>query len=178
LFWERLKSLFQRPSITQIDEHQFWKIIALFDWSQKSNRAIMQPAIDALAKFPLESLHQFDETLAAKLYALDREEYAHPTGFGIEYFSVDMFLYNRCSVVGNGKSFYERVLKNPSMMHKHMDFESLLNLTNHAARQQGIEDFFTATQLSYETFSNEAGWQNVHFPDGLPPGHLPKHQRK
>jgi hypothetical protein len=114
LFWKRLKSLFQRPSIIHIDECQFWKIIALFDWSKEGDDdAVMRPAIDALAQLDLNALHEFDEILAAKLYALDREEYARPTGFGIEYFSVDMFLYNRCCAVGNGKAFYERVLKNP-----------------------------------------------------------------
>jgi hypothetical protein len=179
LFWERLKNLFQRPSIAHIDERQFWKIIALFDWSKEGDDdAVMRPAIDLLAKLPLECLQQFDEILAGKLYTLDAEPYAKPTGFGINHFSVDMFLYNRCCVVGNGKAFYERVLKNPSLMIKELDFESLLYLTYRAGLQKGIQDYHSLTQVSYETFSNEAGWQNVHFPDGLPPGHLPKHQRK
>jgi hypothetical protein len=179
LLWERLKSLIQRRTITHVDERQFWKIIALFDWSKEGDDyAVMRPAIDLLARSSVEILGQFDEILAAKLYALDREEYARPTGFGIEYFSVDMFLYNRCCVVGNGKEFYERVLKNPSLMNKHMDFESLLYLTERAARKQGIEDFFTSTQFSYETYSNEDGWKNAYSPDDKSPGYIPKDRRK
>jgi hypothetical protein len=161
-----------------MDENQFWEIIALFDWSHEGdNQAVMRPAIEALAKLDPEALHEFDEILAAKLYALDTQAHARPTGFGVDHSSVDSFLYNRCGVVINGRDHYERALHNPSLMVKDLYFDSVLYLTFHAGLQKGIQDHFTFTQASYETFSNEAGWQNVDFPDNLPPGHLPKHQR-
>ncbi|MEO8612493.1 MAG: DUF4240 domain-containing protein [Chloroflexota bacterium] len=95
-----------------MDENQFWDMIALFDWSHEGDdRAVMRPAIDALAKLDPEALHAFDEILAAKLYALDTQAHAQPTGLGDRHFSVDSFLYTRCCVVVNGKVFYERVLK-------------------------------------------------------------------
>ena len=179
LTFESLLGLFTGElPIDRVDEANFWKLIAKFDWSKDNNRAIMQPAIDALGKLNRETLQEFDEILAAKLYTLDTRQFAKSTGFGDKHYSVDMFLYNRCYVVANGKSIYGHVLKTPSVMDKNMDFESLLYLTYYAALQQGIDDYSHHTQVSYETFSNEKGWEAVHFPEGLPPGHLPKYQRK
>jgi hypothetical protein len=161
-----------------MDEEKFWAIIALFDWSYEGyDQSVMQPAIAALSKLDLDSLREFDEILAAKLYALDAQQYADPTGFGSEHFSVDAFLYNRCAVVANGREFYDHVLNNPAYMPKESEFETILYLAYLAALEKGITDYEHFAALSYETFSNEAGWKNADFPDNLPPGHLPKHQR-
>lgn len=68
-------------------------------------------------------------------------------------------MYARCAVVANGREFYERVLANPKAMPKDLDFESLLFLT-HAAweRKTGDEYEGFETSVSYETYSNAAGW--------------------
>jgi hypothetical protein len=158
-----------------MDEQQFWKIIGLFDWSKPDDdQAVMQPASDQLARLGLEALDSFAEILAAKLYALDSQRYAQSTGFGTDHYSVDMFLYNRCFVVARGQAFYEQVLNDPTLMSVDFDFESLLYLVSDAASQQGIADYDPETRVSYETFSNEAGWKGVAFPKELPPGHRPK----
>lgn len=158
-----------------MDEQQFWEIIGLFDWSEQNDaQAVMQPAIDYLSKLSLEELKRFDEILTNRLYMLDSYQYAQSTGFGTEHFSVDMFLYNRCFVVARGKTFFERVFNEPTLMSFDFDFEDLLYLVSEAAIQQGIDNYESDTQISYETFSNEEGWKGVIFPDELPPGHRPK----
>jgi uncharacterized protein DUF4240 len=105
----------------------------------------MRPTIYLLARSDLDILRQVDETLAAKRYALDREEYARSTGFGIDHYSVDMFLYNRCFVIANGNAFYERVLKQLSLMDKQMDFKSLFTQLKRWCGSRGL-NFYT-TQL-------------------------------
>ena len=70
----------------------------------------MKPAIDALSQLTVADLQAFDEILTQKLYALDTQAHATPTGFGTEPFSVDLFLYQRCVAVVNGREHYELVL--------------------------------------------------------------------
>ena len=160
-------------------ETQFWYIIESFDWTKEGdNNAVMEPAIDILSRLTQAERKEFDEILAEKLYLLDTHAHAVPTGFGVDYFSVDLFLYARCGVLVNGKRFYENILHNPAKMLKELDFEPLLYLTSKAASRAGFEDYDHTTKLSYETFSNEDGWKHVNVDDGLPEGHKPKHQRK
>ena len=158
-----------------MEDCAFWEIIRLFDWSEaQDDNEIMQSAINRLTQLSLEELHEFDEILATKLYALDAEKYAKDIGFGSEhYLSADMFLYVRCWVVAHGKAFYEQVMNDPALMPKDLEFESLLYLTSEAANQKGIDDYFYDTRISYETFSNQNGWKDADFPDNLPPGHRP-----
>jgi hypothetical protein len=160
-----------------VDEAKFWQIIESFDWTKKGDDvAVMQPAIDTLAKLTEADLNQFDEILTKKLYDLDTQAHATSTGFGVDHFSVDSFLYERCCVVVNGRAYYERVLNNPTLMPKELWFDAVLYLAYRASIIMGIEDYFSYTGL-YETFSNEAGWRDADFPDELPPGHKPSQQR-
>jgi hypothetical protein len=161
-----------------MDEYLFWELIESFDWSKDGNDdAVMQLAIDRLSQMDITELQSFDEILAAKLFGLDTWEHARQTGFGTEHYSVDSFLYIRCRAVANGNAFYQSVLADPLKIPSDLEFESLIYLTGEAARKKGIDDYFADTQLSYETFSNEKGWEGTHLPDNLPPGHKPKHQR-
>lgn len=148
-----------------MNDHEFWKIIDLLDWSKEDDQAVIQPAVDALAKLGIEALQSFDEILAAKLYALDTEQHAQPDDDS--YFSNDLFLYNRCYVVGQGQTFYEQVLAKPEEMPIGVDywFEVLLSLTQNAAEKLGVDDYHHITQVSYETFSNLEGWKNADSPD-------------
>jgi hypothetical protein len=159
-----------------MNEDAFWKIIESFDLLEDGINP--QPAIDILSQMTEQDLRDFDEILAEKLYALDTQAHGIAVGFGVDHFSVDLFLYKRCCVVANGREFYELVLKNPSEMPQDLEYEDLLNLTYSAAVEKGLEDYRHSTKLSYETFSNAEGWQNAKFPDALPLGHKPKHQRE
>lgn len=161
-----------------MDEDKFWQIIESFDWSMEGyDHAVMKPAIDTLSQMTVADLRRFGEILAQKLYALDTQAHAAPTGFGTEHFSVDTFLYQRCVVVVNGRALYEQVLNHQRQIPKDLEFEMLLNLTDSAAEEMGLDDYLDDTTVSYETFSNKAGWKDADFPDALPPGHKPPHQR-
>ena len=161
-----------------MDEDLFWQIIESFDWTYEGyDGNVLEPAVKRLCQMTEHDLRQFEEILAEKLYALDTQAHGRAVGFGVDYFSVDSFLYTRCAVVINGRSFYDHVLKNPHEMPEDLSFESVLYLADDAAEQMGLEDYFHITRLDYETFSNEDGWKDAHFPAALPPGHRPIHQR-
>jgi hypothetical protein len=76
---------------------------------------------------------------------------------------VDGFLYARCLVVANGREFYDAVHSDPTTMPKDADFEAILMLAADAYdRKTGLVwDELDETDVSYETFSNEAGWPPI-----------------
>lgn len=160
-----------------MDNAQFWRVIGLFDWDREGDdRAVLEPAIDALSRLPLEEIAAFEELLSQKLYALDTLAHARNVGEDAyvdksEYFSVDTFLYARCCVVANGEALYSAVLAHPSEFPEDVEFEALLGLASAAVeRQTGVAPEGFDTSVSYETFSNEAGWAPATAP---PPGWPP-----
>jgi hypothetical protein len=107
----------------------------------------------------------FQEILAQKLYDLDGRAWARESGPEIwlgepDQLSVDAFLYARCAVVARGRDIYSGVRADPTRMPKDAEFESLLYVASTAyERKTGLEwDDLDDTEMSYETFSNEAGW--------------------
>jgi len=147
-----------------MDEATFWSLIDRFDWSKDEDDDIIEPAVVALALLPDSQIADFQQILARKLYALDGRAWARNSGESWwgepDRLSVDGFLYARCLVVANGREFYEAVLADPTAMPKDADFEPLLMLAADAYdRKTGLEwDDLDDTEVSYETFSNEAGW--------------------
>lgn len=148
-----------------MDNAQFWRIINLLDWERSDDdQAVLEPAIAALSQLPEGEIAGFEELLSQKLYALDT--LGHATNVGedayvdkSEYFSVDTFLYARCCVVANGEALYTSVLEHPSEFPKDVEFEALLSLASSAyERKTGVAPEGFDTSVSYETFSNEAGW--------------------
>ena len=101
-----------------LDEDLFWKIIALLDWSQSENAAILKPAVEKLTTYPVHYMYLFQDMLSEKLFHLDSKAHALNIGEDAwadnQYFSVDQFLYARCCVVANGKEAYYQVLENPT----------------------------------------------------------------
>ena len=143
-------------------EDRFWSIIALFDWSKEGNdEAVVEPAVAALAQMPLACIHQFEDILSEKLWLLDTSAHAkaslgnHPE----ESLSVDYFLYDRCAVVANGKSFYEDVLNHPTNFPVGVSFSALLNITSDAYERKTGQDFVHVPVFNYETYSNINGWK-------------------
>jgi hypothetical protein len=147
-----------------MNEQDFWRVIILFDWEKTGeDDAVLKPAIEALSNLSLENISKFEELLSQKLYALDTKAHAQNIGEDSwsdgKYFSVDGFLYARCCVVANGLELYESVLKDPTEFPKDIEFEALLGLARmayEAKTKQECEGFDTS--VSYETYSNEAGW--------------------
>lgn len=142
---------------------EFWKIIALFDWSQEGDdEAVMRPAIDALIALGREEILAFEEILAKKLYLLDTKKHALACYRGdLAQLSVDDFLYSRCVVVANGKEFFDEVRYNPGHMPQNLEFEALLSLAEIAYEEilgDQLSEILT-TEYSYETYANSAGWE-------------------
>lgn len=148
-----------------MNDPEFWDLIGKLDWKQAGDdEAVCLPVVEALAAKPVSSIEAFEETLAQKLHALDTEAHAREIGdeayTGLhDHFSVDWFLYVRCCVVANGKRTFETVLKNPKRMPKGMEFEALLQVAAEAYQAKTGEDFAFIPSVSYETFSNKAGWK-------------------
>jgi Protein of unknown function (DUF4240) len=151
-----------------MDEAQFWAIIALLNWQTLNCEAILAPAVKALSAYSKENIKVFHDILNKKLYALDGRRFAEQLGSnkysqnGDNYFSVDSFLYARCCVVANGQKFYEPVLKNPNKMPKEYTFESLLYLPKEAftlKTKRNNYDYYP--EIWSETFSNSSGWDGI-----------------
>lgn len=154
------------PSAPPMDDEAFWRIIGLLDWDETGDDdAVVEPAVAALAALSPDAITGFEETLSRKLYALDTQAHAREIGEDAyagdeEDFSADTFLYARCCVVANGRDVYESVLADPAQFAKDMDFEALLEVAATAfERRTGEDPEFFDTSVSYETFSNEAGWK-------------------
>jgi hypothetical protein len=124
---------------------------------------VIAPAVAALAQMSVADIKRFEDTLADKLYALDTEAHAREIGEEAfvpgKTFSVDWFLYERCAVVANGSRYYESVLADPTQMPKDMEFEALLSVGSTAHERKTGHHLDHVTPLSYETYSNEAGWR-------------------
>jgi hypothetical protein len=152
-----------------VDDATFWELIDLLDWRREGDDdRVIKPLVDRLASLPDAEIGAFHEALAAKLYALDGRAWAEASGPGIwlgdpDRVAVDEFLYARSAVVARGRGAYDAVLADPGQMPKDAEFEALLYVAANAyERKTGLEwDDLDDTELSYETFSNEAGWPKL-----------------
>ncbi len=139
----------------------FWEITQLI---QLDDDDPLKEARTKLASFTEKRIKQFEEALARKLYRLDTKKHAREIGEQAyrgedDYFSSDYFLYVRCLCVAKGQTFYEKVLKQPSIMPKDEDFEELLSLASEAYEEKTGEEFDYIPSKDYETFSNIKGWK-------------------
>jgi len=143
-------------------EADFWNAINLLDWSKEGDDAkVTQPLVEFLADQPLSHVYRFSDILSEKLWHLDTRAHARvflddPEEEG--YLSADDFLYTRCAVVANGKSYYEKVLANPSLMPADLTFEPLLYVALNAYKRKTGKNFIAPSAYNYETYSNKKGW--------------------
>lgn len=169
-----LKELYvaKGKGLSTFREADFWALIDLLDWSKgEDNHAIIAPVVEALRQKPVEVIFAFQDILSEKLYNLDRQELAENMGTyrfnGDQNFSADTFLYARAVVVANGRAFYQKVLADPTAMPKEYTFESLLRIAPLAYRGKTGLDWAYHTEKSYETFSNQEGWNGHSLVDQL-----------
>lgn len=167
-----------------MNEEQFWKIVSRLNWKLDDDEEIAAPAVKALARLDEEAIHGFEELLAQKLFALDTRAHARAmyegqvdVDDGDQYLSADDFLYRRCFVVAKGRDLYQRVLAQPDQAPSEGDFEALLSLASDAFEEKTGDELEPETSVSYESFSNKAGWaatentRSGQFTSGdVPPG--------
>jgi len=145
-----------------MDEELFWEILDCFNWKKSGDdEVVMLPAVKRLAALPLDDIFAFNDILAEKLYRLDGKQYASACypGQDTNCISGDAFLYDRCSVLINGREFFEEVVSMPGKWPVGFEFESLIYLPQQAyTRKTKDEHYPHCTPLSIETWSNKAGW--------------------
>ena len=150
-----------------MDDATFWDLIAKLDWTHEGDAdKVVEPIVNAIAARRDVEIAGFQNTLAAKLYALDGRAWARESGSDVWWgepnsLSVDGFLYARCAVIANGREFYDLVLADPKLMPKDRGFESLLYVASTAyERKTGLDASgeLDVSNVSFETFSNESGW--------------------
>jgi hypothetical protein len=148
-----------------LSDTQFWQIIDLLDWSKKDYKAILAPAVAALAKMDRANIYLFKDKMSEKLYALDTKAHAKAYLEKEEdsYLSADYFLYVRCAVIAEGKSYYEKVVKKPSEMPSDIDFEPLLSLADEAYTLKTGKEFNYPPLFNYETHQNQEGWATPQY---------------
>ena len=134
-FW--LQSAPSQAKEKQLSEQQFWQLISLLDWEKTGDSdAVIEPLVTYLSNSSIEIIKVFEDILSEKLFMLDGEKFAKEIGKKSYQqnnpFSVDNFLYARCCVVANGKSFFQKVLNNPSKMPKNLTFSVLLRVASKA----------------------------------------------
>lgn len=149
-----------------MDETEFWRLIGLIDVEAldegDEDRAI-HPLYKALIKKSEEELFAFEEQLALHLHAIDGEIYAEHAGDSGG--SDDAFLYARCYVVAKGRTFFEAVKADPTLMPKSIEqwCETLLyphhEAWAHITRRDALAWPFFAS-VSYESGSNPDLWSN------------------
>jgi len=146
-------------------EAAFWTLISLLNWGATGDdEAVIKPVVDSLSELSAEEIYGFEEILTERLHALDAEKYAKEIGEDAyvnneQHFSVYGFLYSRCVIVANGEEFYEQILKLPKDFPKDMEFEALLEIAAKAYEKKTRKEWKYVSQLSYETYSNKAGWK-------------------
>ena len=141
-------------------ETEFWQILAALDWSKTDSNAILAPAVQQLAAMPVVNIYLFADKLAQKLFQLDTKAHgaAYLSNEEGDYLSVDDFLYVRCAIVAEGKTYFESVLSTPSELSSDISFEPLLNLADHAYMLKTGKRFDYHATFNYETYSNKKGW--------------------
>ncbi|MEY4937685.1 MAG: hypothetical protein RIS64_4044 [Bacteroidota bacterium] len=142
-------------------EVQFWQIINGLDWNQEDYTEIVKPAVALLSKLPLSNIYLFQDYLSEKLFRLDTKAHANTyiEKYGDGHLSVDDFLYVRCAVVAEGKTYYEKVLKDPTELPIEISFEPLLSIASEAYGLKTSKKWDYFPIFNYETHSNLEGWK-------------------
>lgn len=146
-----------------MNDSAFWRLLDELDWRhQGDDDRVVAPVIAALTRLPLKEIESFQNILARKLHALDGRAWAREIGSGwwggTTPVSVDEFLYARCAALTNGREQYEALLADPTQMPKDLEFESLLYIALQAWEVKTGDEADLVTDVSYETYSNRAGW--------------------
>lgn len=140
-------------------------MISLLDWSkQGDDDAVIEPLVKALADSPVRHIYEFDDILSSKLFFLDGPAFAREIGESAwqpgRYFSVDVFLYVRCCAVANGFEYFRKLLEDPSLMPKDLDFGALLRVAGEAYSRKTGRPYTYVPAYQIETYSNEEAWED------------------
>lgn len=142
-------------------EEFFWAIMDLCNWKHEGDDGkVLAPVIKQLASMEDEKIFDFEKQMTKLLYDLDTEKLILACEKEDDCVSDDSFLYSRCVALINGKDYYNRVKAGKITELWTMEFESILYVSRRAWElKYGNDDFPYIDKLSYETGSNEKGWE-------------------
>jgi hypothetical protein len=151
-----------------LEDAEFWALIdALGGHPEVQDDQPYEELTTELARGPVERILDFAETLAYKLYQIDRRDLAETPvsdedGSGGRL-SDDGFLYARCAVVVAGASTFAAVLRDGSVFQSFVSpeaahAESILDVPSTAYKRLTGEEWDHIEEYDYETGSNSEWW--------------------
>ena len=142
-------------------EKEFWKIIGKANWKfTGDDDKVLAPVIDALSKLDDKAIFGFEDMMSKLLYDIDSQEIALQL-YGDQYFSGDLFLYQRCVALINGAKYYKSILTGKEKLNPDLEFEAILYVPHRAwakKHQADPGDYPHFPGIRYETGSNEKQW--------------------
>jgi hypothetical protein len=147
-----------------IADEEFWRLVALLGGRPEvQDDGPYERLTTVLAEEPVERIIGFAETLAFKLYQLDRRVLAQTVLPGADRLSDDSFLYARCAVVVAGPAAFDAVLADPAAFARFTTDEaahadSLLDVPSNAYQRATGKEWEHVEEYDYETGSNEQWW--------------------
>lgn len=145
-----------------MNDRKFWEAIAKIDQDVLPDEArALQPLIAYLETLDPMELIGFHNQLCKKIYRLDTRAHFEAAS---QNQSDDSFLYLRCYVVGRGKDYYNKVLRNVEETPKEfVCLELLLDVAPDLWRQQKGTDLIDVCdrRFSVESGSNDKGWPEI-----------------
>ncbi|MCM1102095.1 MAG: DUF4240 domain-containing protein [Clostridium sp.] len=141
----------------------FWNTIELCDWDKEGDDdKVLKPVVQYLSEQDDPIIFEFDDLMTELLYHLDTKKLAEQCEKIEPLMSDDSFLYSRCVALINGPAYYEKVRRGQEKSVWNMEFESLLYVPQKAwalKHENPVDEYPHTSPLSYETGSNQAGWE-------------------
>ncbi|MDG4837271.1 DUF4240 domain-containing protein [Micromonospora sp. WMMD967] len=147
-----------------LTDEDFWRFVALLGGRPEIQDDRPYERLTAvLSEEPVERIVGFAETLAWKLYQLDRRALAQAVPPGADHLSDDGFLYARCAVVVAGPTAFDAVLADPAAFARFTTVEaahadSILDVPSNAYQKATGREWEHVEEYDYETGSNEQWW--------------------
>lgn len=145
-------------------EDTFWEISDMLDWSKEGNdENVLFPVIYYLSKQSDHEIFEFENIMSKLLYNIDSKEIAKELYGTTKYFSADLFLYQRCVAIINGKEYYNSIFNRKKRLNPNREFESILYVPMKAWAKKHQKDpslYSHIPEISYETCSNQSLWNN------------------
>lgn len=136
----------------------------MLDWAHEGDDAlVLAPAIQYLSEQTDADIFAFEDIMAQYLYDIDSRKIAQGLYGDTAHISADMFLYQRCVAVVNGNGYYNSILYGGRKLDPDLEFEGILYVPMEAWAKKhhcDTSDYPHAPTPSYESFSNQALWED------------------
>lgn len=139
----------------RMPDEEFWKHIETLDG--RADDDLVESLVDRMASTSKARILAFAETLADKLFVLDRPDIFKDDGLGV---SEDVHLYSRAAIVAGGREVFDRAKSHGVDLDSvgSGEGELLLSVPDRAYELLTGEPYEHETDVSYETGSNVEAW--------------------